>query len=89
MYKHRIAQFFTFVKTLISMEAYTAACYHNCNIATNIHILFDKSIIVCHINVLSEEYENFVPLLFMPLYTYQTKNKNGKASPQNLNGNDG
>ena len=41
------------------------------------------------INVLSEKYENFVPLLFMPLYRYQTKNKNGKAPPQNVNGNDG
>ena len=71
------------------MEAYRGACYHNCNLATNIHILFDKSIIVWHINVLSEKYEIFVPLLFMPLYRYQTKNKNGKASPQNVNGNDG
>ena len=69
------------------MEAYRAACYHNCNITTYIHILFYKSIIVCHINILSEKYENFVQLLFMQRYRYQTKN--GKASPQNLNGNDG
>ena len=59
------------------MEAYRAACYHNCNLATYIHM------------PIVEKYENFVPFLFMPLYRYQTKNKNGKASPQNLNGNDG
>ena len=71
------------------MEACRAACYHNCNLATYIHILFYKSIMACLFNILSEKYENFVPLLSMPRYIYQTKNKNGKASPQNLNGNDG